>query len=47
MVATARYGDDARGLDERLRRYRAATTGVELLEAYVEFWGATSRRFTG
>ena len=47
MVATARYGDDARGLDERLRRYRAATTGVERLEAYVEFWGATSRRFTG
>jgi AcrR family transcriptional regulator len=39
MVATARYGDDARGLDERLRRYRAATSGVERLEAYVEFWG--------
>ncbi len=39
MVATARYGDEVRGLDERLRRYRAATTGVERLEAYVEFWG--------
>jgi len=39
MVATARYGDEVRGHDERLRRYRAATTGVELLEASVEFWG--------
>jgi AcrR family transcriptional regulator len=39
MVATARYGDGVRGRDERLRRYRAATTGVDLLEAYVEFWG--------
>ena len=39
MVATVRYGDEVRGLDERLRRYRAATGGVERLEAYVEFWG--------
>ena len=39
MVATARYGDKVRGLDERLRRYRAVTTGVERLEAFVEFWG--------
>lgn len=39
MVATARYGDKVRGLDERLRRYRAASSGVERLEAFVEFWG--------
>lgn len=39
MVATARYGDEVRGRDERLSRYFAATTGVELLEAYAEFWG--------
>jgi AcrR family transcriptional regulator len=39
MVQTARYGDEVRGLDERLRRYRAATGGVERLEAFVEFWG--------
>src|SRR5919107_2252664 len=39
MVATARYGDKVRGLDERLRRYRAVTNGVERLEAFVEFWG--------
>lgn len=40
MVATARYGDEVRGLDERLRRYRAASGGVERLEAFVEFWGS-------
>jgi AcrR family transcriptional regulator len=39
MVATARYGDEMRGLDERLRRYRAATGGAERLETFVEFWG--------
>lgn len=39
MVATARYGDEVRGLDERLSRYRAATGGVERLETYIEFWG--------
>src|ERR687890_793610 len=39
MVATARYGDEARGLEERLRRYRATTAGVERLETFVEFWG--------
>ena len=39
LVATTHYVDEVRGLSERLRRYRAATTGVERLEAYVEFWG--------
>jgi AcrR family transcriptional regulator len=39
MVATARYGDQVLGLDERKRSFQAAGTGVELLEAYVEFWG--------
>ena len=39
MVDTVRYGDEVLGRDERLGRYRAATTGVELLDAYVEFWG--------
>jgi len=39
MVATVRYGDEALGLDERLHRYRAAGSGVERLETYVEFWG--------
>jgi AcrR family transcriptional regulator len=39
MVATVRYGDGVLGLNQRLRRYRAASGGVERLEAYVEFWG--------
>jgi AcrR family transcriptional regulator len=39
MVATVRYGDGVLGLNGRLRRYRAASGGVERLEAYVEFWG--------
>jgi AcrR family transcriptional regulator len=39
MVATVRHGDEALGLDERLRRYRAATGGTERLGAFVEFWG--------
>ncbi len=39
MVATARYGDEVRGLEERLRGYRSAVSGVERLEAFIEFWG--------
>ena len=39
MVATARYGDEVRGLDERLVHYRSAVRGVDRLEAFVEFWG--------
>lgn len=39
LVATTRYMDQVLGLDERLRRWQAATSGVEILEAYVDFWG--------
>jgi AcrR family transcriptional regulator len=39
LVATTHYVDEVRGLEERRRRFRAATGGVECLEAYVEFWG--------
>ena len=39
LVATTRYVDEVRGLEERRRGFQAATTGVERLEAYVEFWG--------
>lgn len=39
LVATTHYVDEVRGLEERRRRFRAATNGVERLEAYVEFWG--------
>jgi len=31
--------DEVRGLEERRRHFREATTGVACLEAYVEFWG--------
>lgn len=39
MVATVRYIDEVRGLDKRLKSYRAATTGLERLETFIEFWG--------
>jgi AcrR family transcriptional regulator len=39
LVATTHYVDEIRGLKERRRRFQAATTRVERLEAYVEFWG--------
>jgi AcrR family transcriptional regulator len=39
LVETTHYVDEVRGLEERRRRFREATTGVERLEAYVEFWG--------
>jgi AcrR family transcriptional regulator len=39
LVATTHYVDEVRGLRERRRRFEAATSGVERLEAYVEFWG--------
>jgi AcrR family transcriptional regulator len=39
LVATTHYVDEVRGLRERRRRFQAATSGVERLEAYVEFWG--------
>jgi AcrR family transcriptional regulator len=39
LVATTHYVDEIRGLEERRRRFQAATGGVERLEAYVEFWG--------
>ncbi|MEP6903941.1 MAG: TetR/AcrR family transcriptional regulator [Actinomycetota bacterium] len=39
MVATTHYVDEVCGLDKRLLEYRSATSGVEILEAFVEFWG--------
>jgi AcrR family transcriptional regulator len=39
LVATTHYVDEVRGLQERRRRFHPASTGVERLEAYVEFWG--------
>jgi AcrR family transcriptional regulator len=39
LVETTHYVDEVRGLEERRRHFREATTGVACLEAYVEFWG--------
>ncbi|HEX5501446.1 MAG TPA: TetR/AcrR family transcriptional regulator [Thermomicrobiales bacterium] len=39
LVATVRYADRTRGLTERLGPFRAAATGVEALDAFVDFWG--------
>jgi AcrR family transcriptional regulator len=39
LVETTHYVDEVTGLEERRRRFRDATGGVERLEAYVEFWG--------
>ncbi|MGF1601805.1 MAG: TetR/AcrR family transcriptional regulator [Thermosynechococcaceae cyanobacterium] len=40
LVATTRHMDQVLGIDERLTASRAATTGVERLEAYIECWGS-------
>jgi AcrR family transcriptional regulator len=39
MVAATHYGDEVHGLEARLQRYRQADSGVEELQAFVEFWG--------
>ena len=38
MIATLRYGDEVRGIEQRLAAFRAATTGVGRLDAFVAFW---------
>jgi len=39
MLATVDYVDEVKGLSERLKPFRAATTGIELLETCVGVWG--------
>ena len=39
MIATSNYVDEIKGLDERLNPYKAATTGIERLQACVDVWG--------
>jgi AcrR family transcriptional regulator len=39
MIATTNYVDEVKGLNERLKHFQTATTGVELLEACVDVWG--------
>ena len=39
MVATTHYVDEVLGLEDRLEKSRLASTGIEMLEAFVDFWG--------
>lgn len=39
MIETTNYINEAKGLNERLTQFEAATTGIELLEACVDMWG--------
>ena len=40
LVATTRYLDEAKNIDGRLSASRAASTGVERLDAFIEEWGS-------
>ena len=39
MIATVQYVDELKGLNERLKLFYDAKTGIELLEACVDVWG--------
>ena len=39
LVATSKYVDELKGLDQRLNLFRAAANGIQMLEACVEVWG--------
>lgn len=39
MIATVQYVDEVKGLNERLKAFQTATTGIELLETCIEVWG--------
>jgi AcrR family transcriptional regulator len=39
MTETVHYVDEIKGLNERLKQFQSATTGIELLEACVDVWG--------
>lgn len=39
MIATTRYVDEVKGLNERLKAFHEAATGLELLDAIVDVWG--------
>ena len=39
MIETVHYVDKVKGLNERIRPFQQATTGIERLEACVEIWG--------
>jgi len=39
MIAMTNYVDEVKGLSERFDQFRAATTGIELLETCIDVWG--------
>jgi len=39
LIATTRYLDDIKGIDQRLAASRATTNGVERLNAFIDAWG--------
>ncbi len=39
LIATARYVDEVKDVDERVKTLREATNGGESLDALVDFWG--------
>lgn len=39
LIATTHYLDETKGVEERLRPSRAAQSGVERLDAFIEAWG--------
>lgn len=40
LIATTHYLDDLKGSEERLKASRAARTGAERLDAFIEAWGS-------
>jgi len=39
LIATTRYIDEQKGVDDRLKASRSAKSGIERLEAYIDAWG--------
>lgn len=39
LIATTRYIDEVKGVEDRLMASRAAKTGLERLEAFIDAWG--------
>ena len=39
LVATVRFADEIHGVEARLQLFIKATTGIEMLRGYIDFWG--------
>lgn len=47
MIAAVRYLDDVSGMEDRLKKFREAGSGTEILEAFIEFMGEHIERIYG